>query len=45
MEGVGWFFLAGILVWLLAFFFENLLGIPPPILSDIPPEAEEEATA
>jgi putative membrane protein len=42
MEGVGWFFIAGILVWLLAFLFENLLGIPPPILSDIPPETEEE---
>jgi uncharacterized membrane protein YvlD (DUF360 family) len=40
IEGVGWLFLAGILVWLLAFFFENLLGVPPPILSDIPPEEE-----
>lgn len=42
MEGVGWFFLAGIVVWLLAYLFENVLGIPPPILSDIPPDAEEE---
>jgi putative membrane protein len=45
MEGVGWFFIAGILVWLLAYIFENVLGIPPPILSDIPPESEEEAAA
>lgn len=42
LAGVGWFFIAGILVWLLAFVFENLLGIPPPILSDIPPEPDEE---
>lgn len=42
MAGVGWFFLAGILVWLLAYVFENLLGVPPPILSDIPPDEEEE---
>lgn len=42
IQGVGWFFLAGILVWLLAYLFENLLGVPPPILSDIPPDAEEE---
>ena len=45
MQGVGWFFLAGILVWLLAYLFENLLGIPPPILSDIPPEQEQEGAA
>lgn len=42
MQGVGWFFLAGIVVWLLAYLFENVLGIPPPILSDIPPDVEEE---
>jgi len=42
MTGVGWFFLGGILVWLLAYLFENLLGVPPPILSDIPPDTEEE---
>lgn len=42
MQGVGWFFLAGIVVWLLALLFENLLGIPPPVLSDIPPDAEGE---
>lgn len=41
MKGVGWFFVAGVLVWLLAFLFENLLGVPPPILSDIPPDEEE----
>jgi putative membrane protein len=40
IKGVGWLFLGGILVWLLAFLFENLLGIPPPIISDIPPEEE-----
>ena len=42
IQGVGWFFLGGILVWLLAFLFENVLGVPPPILSDIPPGADEE---
>jgi hypothetical protein len=39
---VGWFLLAGILVWLLAYLFANLLGIPPPILSDIAPDTEDE---
>jgi putative membrane protein len=42
MQGVGWFFLGGIVVGLLAFVFENVFGVPEPILSDIPPDAEGE---
>ena len=40
MKGVGWFFLAGIVVGLLVFVLENVFGVPEPILSDIPPEGE-----
>ena len=40
MKGVGWLFLGGIVVGFLVFVLENVLGVPEPILSDIPPEAE-----
>jgi uncharacterized membrane protein YvlD (DUF360 family) len=45
MRGVGAFFAAGLLVAVLVFLFENLLGVPPPILSDVPPEELEESRA
>jgi uncharacterized membrane protein YvlD (DUF360 family) len=42
MRGAGSFFAAGLVVAVLVLLFENLLGVPEPILSDIPPELEEE---
>jgi len=44
MRGPGAFFAAGLVVSVFVVLFENLLGVPAPILSDIPPdELEEEA--
>lgn len=44
-EGVGWFFASAAFVWVFAFVLENVLGVPPPIVSDIPPDesGDEEA--
>ncbi len=45
IKGVGWLFVTGILVWLLSYFFENVFGIPEPILSDIPPGVDDDEGA
>jgi hypothetical protein len=45
MRGAGSFFAAGLVVAVLVLLFENLLGVPEPILSDIPPEELEEEVA
>jgi putative membrane protein len=44
VAGVGWLIVGGIFVGIFAFVLENLLGVPEPILTDVPPDAAENAS-